>query len=75
MKSMKDVMQEIDGICKEPEIRVWCHPNNDSDDDYYVSGFKTLQEAIKWIKNHPKKLPEEYPLIAINGKEYNLFIE
>lgn len=54
---------------KIPEIRVWCHPL-EGGDDYFVV-FKTFEEALKFIEKNEEA--EEFPLIAFNGYEINIF--
>jgi hypothetical protein len=66
-----DMVQEVEGNLKTPEIRVWCHPHRigkDGDDYYYI--FDTFKEALDFIKKHQEA--EDAPLLAIAGYELNL---
>jgi len=67
MRSLEDLIQHKKHL-KKPEIRVWCR--NGKEDDYYYT-FDTIPEAFEWINKD--KYAEEFPLVAINGREYNLF--
>lgn len=64
----KDIIQQVEGNLKIPEIRVWCHPAKG--DDYYYA-FETFKEALKFIKEN--KIVEKVPLLAFRGYEINLF--
>ena len=65
-----DVMQELKGNLKEPEIRVWMHPKKGGDDFYY--SFKSFKDAQEFIKQSPEEAESE-PLIAFKGYELNIY--
>ena len=64
-----DLTQTHGKIREIPEIRVWCHPMNGSDDFSYKFG--SLGDALEFIKDNPEA--EDAPLIAFRGYELNLF--
>jgi hypothetical protein len=71
----QDLIQSEESLLV-PEIRVWCHPIPNGDDFYYT--FDTITQAYNFIKKHKKHkdfVPENVPLIAHDGKEYNIFKE
>ena len=64
-------MMQIKKKVLVPGIRVWCHNHNGSD---WFKVFKTFKQAVSFCnKEHKKFVPEDYPLIAFNGYEINIF--
>ena len=68
---MKDLCQKNKLII--PEIRVWIHPVKNNDPQDYFKVFDSFKDAFNFIKK--TKGAEDYPLLAINGLELNLFID
>jgi len=68
----KDVVQEAEGNKEIPEIRVWVHPHKvgQAGSDTYLA-FQTIQEAEEYIRTN--EAAERYPLLAVNGKEFDLY--
>ena len=53
---------------KVPQVRVWCHPKNGSDD--YYKTFKTYDAAKKFIASKPKEVRAERDImLAFGGYE------